>query len=909
MTKGKNKLIALLVSACMLVSAMYLAILCCLSGSAEGGSADELSTFTVEGSGAAVEYVENDTYGPTGEYEYRTTLKEGDVLRYNEPVDLREAGGKEFFRLRLLPQTIGETDVQILSVTLTDAYDPSNYVRLTGTYDGNPGGGAYWKVGAADQPLVGYEAWNNMIHVDNQYGAWTSTYFGAPDSAGGQTLLYYNDTEKAFYVSSAYADSAVCFICDLDDGKYYSSLWEGFTTGEVYISVAVQTFAEGKTQTDVAVIAAAGNALDGYMTVSDTAAPDIVIDDSVFGGDIPAGTVGYPYPVFSAVAYDAFSGILQPEVSVRNAKGETIGIENGKFSVRSAGKYFIEYTVADEAGNRATEQVEISMVNAIEPIRIVAETEEVRTGAVGERVRLDGVAVSGGTGEVVRNIAVKDPQGKFCTLEGLSFVPQTAGAYTVLYSAQDVFSQKAVYRYEITVTQPSGASILLEKELPAVFLGGFNYTLPESQARNYATGTAETVTVSVREGGQTIPLSDGKYRPDGDEKEVVVVYSSQTASKEFTIPVIDIWKDAEDASIDVSAYFLAEGFTKQLTGDCLTLTSASAASATFANALLMRGFYADIALDGVERLELEFADSALYGCKITAVLENTDAGVRVSIGGKTVAVRPGSLSELKEIGIAEDGKAFSVFGQAYAISVFDNGMAFGGFSGDLARVTFRVADADGGSLSVAQINQQFINADVLYDMVRPKISLHSSYGGSFVLNETYTVCAAGIADELDPTIRTGVTVLKPDGSFAVALDGTVLDNADITQDYQILLDQYGSYYVSYAATLDSIWGNSFEYVVKAVDTTPPEIVIDAKGTGTNASLGKEVKIPEATVKDNLSEAENVLLKVYLLAPNGRMTLCTGETFTASEKGVYVLQYFAFDEEGNICVVNYEVNVG
>lgn len=904
----KNKITALLLSVTLFVGVVYAAVLCCHFGSAENAAAGETSTFEVMGSGAAVEYVENDTYGPTGEYEYRTTLKQGDVLKYNEPVDLREAD-EEFFRFRLLPKTIGETDVQIISVTLTDAYDSSNYVRLTGTYDGNPGGGAYWKVGSAEQPQVGYEAWNNMIHVDNQYGAWTSTYFGAPDSAGGQILLFYNDTEKSFYVSSAYADSVVCFICDLDDGKYYSELWNGFTTGEVYISVTVQQYAEGKSETDVAVISAAGNKLDGYTTISDTSEPDIVVNYTPFAdGELPEGTVGYPYPVFPAVAYDAFSGILDTDIKVYGTDKEEIEVSNGKFSVKKAGRYFIEYTVADEAGNRAEKIVEIVMVNTINEIRFVAETEEARTSTVGERICLDSVSVTGGTGELVRNIGVKDPQGRFCKLEGLSFVPESEGTYTVSYVAQDIFSQKAVYRYEIEVSQPSGSSVLLKQNLPSVFLSGYTYTLPEAIAKNYTTGSAEAVTISVKEGEEVISLSDGKYRPDGDEGEVTVIYSTASTKKEFTVPVVNIWKDAEQSAIDISQYFLADGFAKELTKDNISFTSESSASVTFVNSLLMRGFYAGIELSGTDRFEIVFEDSALYGCKVTVVFENTDSGVKISIGGKTVTTVSGSLTGLTQIKMTEDGKSLSVFGVQIPFSVYDNGIAFDGFSGDLARITFRIQDEDGGIFAIKQLNQQFISSEILYDMVRPTISLHSSYGGSFLLGEKYTICAAGIADELDPTVRTSVSVLKPDGNYAVAADGTVLNGASVDRDYEITLDQYGSYYVTYSAAVDGIWGNSFEYVMKAVDTTAPEIVIDADSTQTKAAVGSEVKIPSATVTDNLSDAENIKLTVYIQAPNGKFTLCEDDSFTPDQKGVYLLRYFAFDEEGNICVKDYEVIV-
>jgi hypothetical protein len=149
-----------------------------------------------------------------------------------------------------------------------------------------------------------------------------------------------------------------------------------------------------------------------------------------------------------------------------------------------------------------------------------------------------------------------------------------------------------------------------------------------------------------------------------------------------------------------------------------------------------------------------------------------------------------------------------------------------------------------------------------------------------------------------------MSVLMPDGSYAVAQDGTVLDSlASPDQSYVIRATQYGRYSVQYVSR--DLNGNEaiYSYIFTVVDREPP--VVTLKDGAITATVGSTVIVKEAVVEDNYTSC-TTLINVKL--PSGKFISLTGNSFVATVAGTYRVYYFVTDESGNVTTVSYSITV-
>ena len=152
---------------------------------------------------------------------------------------------KEDVLIELFPEPAvwSQPGLSSFSVYLTDIHNPDNYVEVKLNYGFDRETSiVYYKAGANGQPLTGYDG--ATVHMNGRYGTpmvtlWSGLSFSYWEQAKLSDItakIYYDNAERAFYVTTGNTKK---LITDLDSFEDWDK-WNGFTTGEVELSVYFQ---------------------------------------------------------------------------------------------------------------------------------------------------------------------------------------------------------------------------------------------------------------------------------------------------------------------------------------------------------------------------------------------------------------------------------------------------------------------------------------------------------------------------------------------------------------------------------------------------------------------------------------------------------------------------------------------
>lgn len=838
--------------------------------------------------------------------EYRFTLGEGDTFRLHQPIDLRTVSvADDFLKLRIYAANNGTPDIRQITLVLTDAYDPANYLRINGIYDLLEY--SYWKTGTGEQPLVGYESWNHVIHIEDNAGAWAPVRFVSSEQDDVNILcLSFDAQDLKIYACNNQNGNDDVMICDLDDPRYYSTLWSGFTTGEVYLSLYVNEFEKGTTSASFGLISAAGCELDGRTAAYDDKAPAIDIDlGDHTASALPEGAVGYPYPIWPAKAYDTSSGVMVPQVLVYSGYGtaaqKEVKCDGARFIPFEAGPHTVVYSAVDLHGNRAEETVQINVRLRADAILTTENRKGTTAARVGERVVLADVRFSGGMTELTRTATVKGPDGRFRVLDGMTFTPDMEGLYTVVMRAVDFCGQTAVYTYRISVTVSDRPVIGLSEPLLDYYLAGKTYLLPTADAFDHRAGKSVGYTVYADFGSGEKPLSDGTLVIPADAVTVRIIYRAGETTVTHTAAVVKTLKDNGDLALD--AFFDAPADAEKAVGaDCVTVTLPTAGDVTFINPLLTVSASFVFDISDADRFTLAFADRNRAGCLLSASFVRAGNRMRVALNGREVFTVV--AGDRITVDFSADGKTFGVNGKTVGISSYENGRPFTGFSGYTAMLS--VSLPAGAALSVFSLNQQNFNENVTMDMMRPQIRPLGLFGGSYSIGTIYRVCPVAIADVLDSTTITRLSVKDAKGNYVRDITGRLMKDLPVTEAYDFRLDAYGNYFVSYTADTEGIWDEEMNYTVRCVDLTPP--VISFPEIASEAEIGTVIGIPAYSVSDNVSSDTEMTSYTWIITPDGKIIPITEKGYTLSYAGIYTIRITVRDKEGNLAVSDRTVTV-
>ena len=157
-----------------------------------------------------------------------------------------------------------------------------------------------------------------------------------------------------------------------------------------------------------------------------------------------------------------------------------------------------------------------------------------------------------------------------------------------------------------------------------------------------------------------------------------------------------------------------------------------------------------------------------------------------------------------------------------------------------------------------------------------------------------------------------MTVTDGDGNVVTDVNGVELRNVDPRQEYTITLNSYGQYNVRItAADTFNQRPNSanFPYALNVDDDVAPEITFSGEFQ-TTAAVGDVLVIPDFTVSDNITAAEEITVTKYVLTPNGVLVTLSGNSnsIRTAYEGVYEFRILAVDEAGNVTMIRQAVTV-
>lgn len=885
-------------------------------------------------------------------------LKEQDVLEFNRIINIPTVNEDiSIVKYFIAPSEIESADFSKITFTLTDAQDPSCYLRIVAqsskpnTDDGR--GGCYLLAGGSGQQLKGDQG--GKLHVNNEYGARSNqgSFFGykvlggKPASEGGGLYLEAVDPSDLAIdlkfnpvTCEVKADNTV--IIDTDSKIHFGGAtdvkWTGFTSGNVKLSVKCESYnksAAGFVLTSVKDVDLSSDSCE------DDVPPEVTVISDYAEDSMPIARAGAGeyYSIPNATAYDLVSGECEVKVSVYRDYGmesqSRVNVSGGKFETAYEGVYAIVYAAYDESGNKSEEKIlYVTAKERVEDIDFsISGLEE--TYEAGGKVVIPVPTVTGGSGNKVVSAKVLFDNEEFTfgsdDLEW-AFYPEKAGVWTLQYSATDYTEHTATKKYELNVVAATAPSFRENAALPKIFIAGLGNRLPALTAYDYTTGNLVTAVADVRvidkSGTKTYKAGDvfvPEVENSGDEVEVTYIYDNGTTSAvqgPFKIPAVYAY---EDGNLAVGNYFYDIGenaFEKNVTDHGVRFVAPKGEhSWTFANALVANGF--SLSFGGVEnacsygKITVSVTDSVNSSEKIDVEFTCSETGkITFACGSVTddatankIAANNGETIRSVTVGLSKN--RLLINGYVYDPDKYADGKEFKGFSSGMVYLTFTATGVEENSVYyVTEVNSYTITR-ARQDRSAPNISMTGDYGGYYSKGATYILYPAVSADVLAPVVDFSVSVKDPDGNYAVSVDGVTLKDVDPTVAYSISLTKYGVYTVSYLSVENNAPrqnpNTGVTYEINVCDDEAPTFTVSKK-MREKVKVGEAAELPKFTMSDNLTISENIISYAVIVNPNGRSIYVGNGSFKFDFVGRYKVMCYFVDEAGNTSVYTCTVDV-
>lgn len=867
----------------------------------------------------------------------RLTLDSNTTFTYDGEIDFNSFGSdKPFIEFIVDTSKQSTSDLETLTVRLTDTEDNNNYVDITMTDSGpvdDDGRGCYVLAGSNKQYKTGYES--SRLHT-SKYGTNVGSSFRDLPEKGNKPLgLYFDYTNKVPQVSPIIDTTEKRRITDLDDKSIYgSNIWEGFTSGKAKLSIFANSLNNAEA---TIVVTKVGNMDLSPLDFVDTEAPIILIDYAGQSKIVPPkASVNKPYRIFDASVTDNYDHDLSYSTYVTfldnvNDKVKDISIVNGCFTPKEAGNYTITYVAKDHSNNIGEQTVKVTTVDndqAMSLSDLVPITNELYSEIALPSTSEVAALIVGGSGRAKVTRTILDSNNKEILIRDNVFVPTEIGDYLVHYDAVDYIGNTADCNLTVHVIEPGHPIFVGGVELPKVLIKGHKYVLPSYSGVEVVNNKTVSLESKIYINGE---LLSGNTFTAGDTCNVKYVLTGQSGTQDFdaTIQVID-----SGSPLNLANYFIGD-FTKTVNNYDVSLTASSGtATDLFASVLPYDNPYVKFSInrDSIKfsKLVFKFTDS---------LNSNNSLSFHVTFSAGKAYVSAGNDTEKYEFGMLESNEE-----EAYAIDFVtaqkilkdinhkeivitkfnDQGNVFEGFAGGVYLEVSMVGITASSEVKMLTISNQVLGdlgLATYIDFANPVIIFKDKFINEQQYGEDAFVAGVDIFDVLSDASVT-VTVKAPDGSFK-------LKNVDATSSHSFKLDQFGSYIVTYKGT--DAEGNIASYPRKIVvyDFNAPELTI----TGSlkeSYKLNDEITIPSYTVSDNLNDYK---LDIFLLMPNNEERLLMTDqngtvtsfldsnsmvynssfkvnstTFRAEQYGNYTMRFVAYDPDFNKTVKELHFNV-
>lgn len=889
-------------------------------------------TYSVADEKSSATYGEDVSQYDSGKTGLNVALRNGDVLRFNQPIDLNGLTNKDpLVKLQLFPENKGYMEVQTVQMILTDCYDASNYITLEFVSGANAFGSTYKATTYARTGASIHSQLLGCFGENSRYsglGHWINYGMDGESNSKPASECYLgmsmNYAERKVYPYTSFRQGDL-LVGKLTDLSAYDNIWNGFTTGEVFLSIKCEDYIGSVCNFFVPEVI--GMELDKIQLV-DTTPPVLSVDYEGYTKDsIPNAIVNCNYPVFACEAFDLLSETnttVKVYYNYYSADKYRVPIKNGHFLPTVQGLYVIEYTATDKAGNQTVEIVPVYCQTAVGSVRITLNGDGDTQAQTYSPVKVQSYQTQSTVGRLTGKITAKLGETEVAVKNG-EFTPTVAGTYSIIYEVTDFIGQIASTSYELQVDMATEPMFLNKPLFERNYIVGKAYKMPTMYAINPANGEIVEAEMYVTDGQSERRVLNNTYTPvmSADGKASVRYYVETEVGDKFsdvyTLKLVNV-KNANN-ELMIENYFntvgcIAEASNSytQFTAKASEMVAAGVENAHFeyVRAILSTEIslkYSVATTKGLKKLTWLLTDKEDASVQISFSMEDMGVETLLYINGeKTIfpfvrnfadsVTLPYELTYSDSVQLLSDKNKVK-----YTIDKTLSGDEFNGFPSGYAYITCIMEGAsDDTKVNLYLMNgQPMINTE--YDTVGPNAFLTKEYDPSCELGQEVTIYALDLFDMLDTMVSATVTVRKEDGSYVVSKDGDTLNNCPISEDIVAVFDSYGKYFIQYNAT-DSSYNSSPVYVTLQVyDTVAPTITVE------NAPRveGNTLHISKATATDNVPDQEITIL-VYVENATGNAQKVTGETFELTEKGTYYVKYLALDKSGNTTWAIYKITV-
>ena len=867
------------------------------------------------------------------------SVSSGGKFCFNVPINVKDFSKDDpiaivypYNRTKLMGNNGSVTEARKVIVTLTDCYDPGTYVDIILSWDvsnlvtGNRQ--PYFRAGASNQTIIGLKKATPLSNVRSvwlngeHYRAFDYDQFGASSSDWNTQnadnfgyALFYDDNTKEIYVQDA---AGKYFVNDLDETAIYdNNIFDGFTTGDVYISVSGEDYYVPKMNVEIEKLGSYEKSdFATLKAVEDTEKPFIVIDADTNEKIYIAK--GDEFKIFDA-DYRDFNKSKEIRAYVYYDYGMTsqtqVPLKDGKFTPRKNGLYTIEYVAEDAYGNPSVATVNLHCVDGYEGKTVALRTNRLASLKGGYECILPEYELEGmNSGEYIRIYAEHNGSVVDIDKDSRAFFAEQIGEYEIVYEYGDKYHDYK-YSYKVTST-PSDAIIFNHPVLPLYFIKNAPYTLDGGTVCLYSGDSVVEETVTdvylKQDDGEFIKVTDIESVTVTATEKVQFRYNwGQASSLSAEIPVVDV---GITEKIHIEKYFAGDFeqapnpayvgyYSKKAQGDN---------ALQFINAIGLSNFALKFKVpqesDKFTKLTITLCDYYERANKVEIAYGKTATGIYFNVnGGAQQIAEKAYAGETWTISYNEKRAAFEM--ASNIVIPWQNT-----FSSDriLLQITLNGINGESG-IEIMQINNQIFNGNVASDNIRPVIK--TDVQGEYKLGSIITIAPATATDVLSPFCAKKFTfsVVSPSGATVTSVDGVALDNnCSKTRIYEFKVAEYGIYYVSYNYTDFAGKSMRIDIPLQIIEDIPPTITIEGnlnETTVCKVAYISTVKIAGFSVKDNETASEDLKTYVMICTPkNEWRTLSETGEFVAERKGMYKVYYYCIDSAGNIALRYYNVEV-
>ena len=909
------------------------------------------SAFSVEG-GVEYQYMESlSKY--TGKDGYKVSIEPESTFRYNKAIDLTDTSipfAHVFPYQGIMNVETAATkeeyqfyeDARNYLFTLTDAYDPTNYVTIDLEWGENNGANrTYWnfRAGAVGQTAHGLrskltdDAYKVVIDgSEYQYHLAPGQGTTSCNVMDGYGLkLYYDTTTNRVnitfcrYASGKYTVNERALVADLSNETIYpDNAFKGFTTGEVYLSITAKNHLSSSANIEIASL---GNASGKEIAnlEKDTVKPVIQVNKDLYTKNSIAVNEEITIPTATALDLNLPLGTKASTAvyyayDPNSENNAMIGLKNGKFTPTRLGTYTIVYTATDRSGNVATATVDLQCKNGMDGKAVKLSVDERIEAKAGETVQIPECMVDGLYADASAiKVYLRGENGERTLLKKNSLFLEGVKQYELTYVYETPFKT-----YTVTSVIDAVASDIISMDhvfMPEYFIKGASYTLDTIYAYEYVAVKPVAVKANAymsEDGGEYVEVDMKSVAINANETVQFKFEYNGTVNFSEVIKVVDVnFKGA----LSMKDYFHEEGnvFTKSAASDGVKYISngvATEATLKYVNVLSLPSFAIEFTLLSKEKnsetaqytkpsaITFTFVDYYNRNNTLTLKFADSNGNTAVYIDGELVATLTRNILDVKTLATFSNG--FTIGGNNYPWK--------GSFTSDKTFLWVTLEGMQGPTcLNVSKLCDNKLS-DATKDKADPVIYVPSSNIGYQAINKVITIAQANASDIIAPYLESGLRlyVRKPDGTFVTSLDGVELNGTcPVDREYQIQLTEVGIYTVLYEYYDQNSDNCTFVYSPTVKDQTPPTLKVEGKTENevVTAKWGATVEVASFTASDDVTTAEALDAWVVVIYPSGIMRdLGNGGSFYAEEKGVYTVLYSAYDEVGNFSTFAYVVKV-